>query len=81
MIENFNSDVNVNQRNILIIKKYTIKLWNLIIYKIKKKNMVNIKRRELVVIFIFSLIEQKIKMEIWFTNLKKVNLTLIIMSI
>ena len=51
------------------------------IYKNKKKNMINIKQRELVVIFIFNLIGKNFKMETLFTNLKKMNPILITMII
>ena len=78
MIENINLNVSANQRNILIIKKYTMKLSSKIIYKNKKKNMINIKQRELVVIFIFNLIRKYFKMEILFTSLMKMNRILII---
>ena len=81
MIENINLNVSANQRNILIIKKYTMKLSSKIIKKNKKKNIINIKQRELIVIFIFNLIGKKIKKEILFTSLKKVNPILIIMII
>ena len=69
MIENINLNVNLNLKNILIIKKNMKKL----------KNMINIKQRELVVIFIFNLIGKNFKMEKLFTSLKKMNPILIIM--
>ena len=69
MIENINLNVNLNLKNILIIKKNIKKL----------KNMINIKQRELVVIFIFNLIGKNFKMEKLFTSLKKINPILIIM--
>ena len=69
MIENINLNVNLNLKNILIIKKNIKKL----------KNMINIKQRELIVIFIFNLIGKNFKMEKLFTSLKKMNPILIIM--
>lgn len=54
MIENINLDANVNQWNILTIKKYTDKLSRRIINKNKGKNMINIKQKELIVIFIYN---------------------------
>ena len=47
----------------------------------EKKNIINIKQRELVVIFIFNLIRKNFKMETLFTNLKKMNPILITMII
>ena len=41
--------------------------------------MINIKQRELAVIFIFNLIEKNFRMEIIFMSLKKMNPILIIM--
>ena len=76
MIENINLNVNLNQRNILIIKKYIKKSWKQIIYK--KKNMINIKQRELVVIFIFNLIREKFGINPLFTSLVKMTPILII---
>ena len=81
MIENINLNANLNQKNILTIKKYIMKLLTQVIYKKKKKNMINIKQRELVVIFIFNLIRKNFKMETLFTNLKKMNPILITMII
>ena len=71
MIENINLNVNLNLKNILIIKKNIKKL----------KNMINIKQRELIVIFIFNLIGKNFRMETLFTSLKKMNPILITMII
>ena len=51
------------------------------IYKNKKKNIINIKQRELDVIFIFNLIGKSFKMETLFINLMKMNPILITMII
>ena len=81
MIENINLNANLNQKNILRIKKYIMKLLTQVIYKKKNKNMINRKQKELVVIFIFNLIGKNFRMETLFTSLKKMNPILITMII
>ena len=77
IIKNIYLNVNVSQKNILIIRKYIMKWWNQIISKKKKKNIINIKQRELVVIFIFNSIKEKFGTNPLFTNLVKMIPTLI----
>ena len=79
IIENIYLNANVNQKNISIIKKYIMKWWSQIISKKKKKNIINIKLRELVVIFICNLKRKNFGINPLFTSLKKMNPILITM--